>query len=545
VLLELAVTDLGVIAELSLVLSPGTTALTGETGAGKTLVVTAIDLLVGGRADPSAVRPGAAEARVEGRFVDDDGEEVVLARVVPADGRSRAYVDGRLAPVSALAERGNDLVDLHGQHAHQSLLATATQRAALDRFGAVDLAPLTAARARLADVDAALAALGGDARARARELDLLRFQVDELDRAAIEDPDEEAALAAEEELLAGAAAHRDAAAAAHDALLEEGRAADALATALAAVAGRAPFADIEARLRSAAAEVAEAGADVRATGESIADDPERQDALRNRRQLLRELRRKYGDTLPEVLAFADEARGRLEELESWDTRAAALDAERAAVVAEVAAAAKAVGDARRAAAPRLAKAVQAHLAELAMPKAAIEVRVGDDPGDDVTFLLAANTGEAMLPLARTASGGELARAMLALRLVLTGDEARTLVFDEVDAGIGGEAAVAVGRSLAELGRHHQVLVVTHLPQVAAAADAQVAVTKAERRGRTVATARPLSGDDRVVELSRMLSGSPDSATARGHAEELLAQAVLGASGMPRRRPTRRERLGGS
>lgn len=537
-LVELAVTDLGVIADLSLVLSPGTTALTGETGAGKTLVVTAIDLLVGGRADPSVVRPGAGEARVEGRFVDAAGEEVVLARVVPAEGRSRAYVDGRLAPVAALAERGAALVDLHGQHAHQSLLAPATQRAALDRFGGVDLSPLVAAKARLAEVDAALAALGGDARARARELDLLRFQVDELDRAALDDPDEEARLAEEEELLAGAAASREAAATAHDALLEDGGAADALATALAAVAGRAPFADIESRLRSAAAEIAEAGADVRAAGEAIADDPERQEELRTRRQLLRELRRKYAayvasgqhSTVADVMAYADEARARLAELESWDTRAATLDAERAEAQRAVAAAAKKVGAARRAAAPRLAKAVQAHLAELAMPKARIEVAVGDDdPGDDVTFLLAANPGEAMLPLARTASGGELARAMLALRLVLTGDEPRTLVFDEVDAGIGGEAAVAVGRALAELGDAHQVLVVTHLPQVAAAAGAQVAVAKTERKGRTIASARPLGDDERVVELSRMLSGSPESKTARGHAEELLATARKRAS----------------
>src|SRR4051812_8119772 len=161
-LVELAVSDLGVIADLSLLLGPGMTALTGETGAGKTLVVTAIELLVGGRADASAVRPGAEEARVEGRFVDADGDEVVLARVLPAEGRSRAYVNGRIAPVSALAERGADLVDLHGQHAHQSLLAPATQRAALDAFGSVDLGELRATRARLTEIDAALAALGGD-----------------------------------------------------------------------------------------------------------------------------------------------------------------------------------------------------------------------------------------------------------------------------------------------------------------------------------------------------------------------------------------------
>src|SRR5687768_997111 len=178
-LLELAVRDLGVIADLTLLLGPGMTALTGETGAGKTLLVEAIDLLVGGRADASLVRPGAGEARIDGRFV-HDGEEVVLSRVVPREGRSRAYVDGRPVPVAALAEHGAALVDLHGQHAHQSLLQPAVQRGALDRFAGIDLGPLRAARGRVAELDAELAALGGDARARAREIDLLRFQVAEL-----------------------------------------------------------------------------------------------------------------------------------------------------------------------------------------------------------------------------------------------------------------------------------------------------------------------------------------------------------------------------
>ena len=529
-LLELAVRDLGVIAELTLVLPSGTIAVTGETGAGKTLVVTAIELLVGGRADSSVVRPGATEARVEGRFLTTDGEEVVLARVIPAEGRSRAYVDGRLAQVSALAEHGVALVDLHGQHAHQSLLAPATQREALDRFAGVDLEPLHAARRRVAAVDAALAALGGDPRARARALDLLRHQVAELERARLQGPDEDEALAGEEDLLADAVAHQAAAGLAHEALAAETGAVDGVRTALAAVAGRAPFATAEDRLRSLAAELDDVAAEVRSVGEDITDDPERIEAVRQRRALLHDLRRKYGATLAEVAAFAEGAQRELADLESHDQRAAALDVKRTAAVEAERAAAAVIGAARRAAAPAMAAAVEANLAELAMPRAIVELEVGaEDPGDDVSFLLGANPGERTLPLAKVASGGELARAMLALRLVLLdregGEGSRTLVFDEVDAGVGGAAALAIGRYLASLGTHHQVLVVTHLPQVAAFADAQVRVTKEVTGGRTVAAVAELDEGDRVIELSRMLSGRPESATARGHAEELLAAAA--------------------
>jgi DNA repair protein RecN (Recombination protein N) len=524
-LLELGVSDLGVIDSLRLLCAPGMTALTGETGAGKTLVVEAIELLVGARADSMLVRPGAAEATVEGRFVIDD-EEVVLTRVVPRDGRSRAYVNGRLAPVAVLAEWGERLVDLHGQHAHQSLLGAATQRAALDRFGAIDLTSLREARADVARIDAALAELGGDERSRAREIDLLRFQVDELDRAQLGDPGEDERLALEEDELADALAHREAAGAAGAALHDEGGAIDALGMAIAVVAGRRPFEGIEARLRSVAAELADAGDELRVVGERIEDDPELLTAVRERRQLLHDLERKYGETLVDVLEYLEQARTRLAELESYETRAAALDAERAAALDRVAAEAAAVGQARRSAAPKLGSAVERELGELAMAKAKLAVQVGQrDPGDEVSFLLAANPGSPLLPLNKVASGGELARAMLALRLVLLDarDDAgpSTLVFDEVDAGIGGQAAAAVGRALARLGTDRQVFVVTHLPPVAAFADTHVAVTKSSARGATTATATVLDEEERVIELSRMLSGSPDSSTARDHAAELL------------------------
>jgi DNA repair protein RecN (Recombination protein N) len=542
VLVELAVRDLGVIAELRLVLDRGMTVVTGETGAGKTMVVDAIELLVGGRAEPMLVRTGADEAWVEGRFVRGDGvhesdhapDEVVVARAIPRSGRSRAYVDGRLATASELADLGARLVDLHGQHAHQSLLHPAAQRDALDRFAGIDLAPLRAARVAVHDILDELAGMGGDERARARELDLVRYQVDEIEAAAITGPDEDEELEAQEDALADAAAHREAAATAVVALSGDGgdtatdgaaSVAGAMGVALAAVAGRGPFATAEERLRALAAEVSDLAAELRAGGEAIDEDPERLEVVRARRQLLRDLRRKYGETVADVVAEGERLRARLLELEDHDRRAAELDRElgRAREVEAVAAAE--VAEARRKAAPELAARIQENLVELAMPKALVAVEVrGDDPGDDVEIMLAANPGTPPLPLAKVASGGELARTMLALRLVLT-DAPPTLVFDEVDAGIGGSAAVAVGRALARLGHEHQVLVVTHLPQVAAYADAQVRVAKLSDEASTVSHASLLEHGERVIELSRMLSGQPDSDAARLHAAELLATAA--------------------
>jgi DNA repair protein RecN (Recombination protein N) len=535
VLVELAVANLGVIDELSVVLGPGLTALTGETGAGKTMLVEAIELLVGGRAEPMIVRPGAGEASIEGRFVTGDGEEVVLARVIPRDGRSRAYVNGRLAPASALAEWGARLVDLHGQHAHQSLLTAASQRDALDGFGRIDLGPLRDAAAEVRRLEEAVGALGGDERARAREIDLLRFQVAELEAARLEDPDEDERLDVEEDALADAAAHREAGAGAIAALSAEGPAAEAMGRAIASLGGRRPFAGDLERLQGLFAELTEVTRDIRHTTEAIEDDPGRLAAVRERRQLLRELRRKYGETLPDVSAYAAEARRRLTRLEGHDRDAAELDRAIQETRRAQDEAAAAVGAARRRAAPALAAAVRENLRELAMPAARLAVEVGDeDPGDDVRFLLAADRGSPLLPLAKVASGGELARAMLALRLVLLspgrdagdgGDAPATLVFDEVDAGIGGRAALSVGRALGALAGERQVLVVTHLPQVAAFADRQVAVVKHEDRVGVRATITDLDPAARVVELSRMLSGSPESSTARRHAAELLATAA--------------------
>jgi len=528
---ELHVTDLGIVDDVTILVNPGATAITGETGAGKTLLVEAIELLLGARADASLVRQGAREARVEGRFEADDGREVVLARVLPEDGRTRAYVDGRLATVTELAEVGSTLVDLHGQNAHQSLLAPAVQRRALDRFSGepalATLAALRAARDEVRQAEVELGALGGDERARARELDLLRFQIDEIDSAEVTDPGEEITLEAEEAILADAVAHREALAGAFGAV--EGPALDAVGRAVAAVDDRAPFADLAARLRSVQAELADLERELRLASDQVNEDPARLEQVRARRQRLRELCRKYGETLTDVVAYAEETRCRLAELEGFETRAAELEAARAAAQVRAQEAADVLSDERRRATGPLAEAVTAHLHELAMPAARLEVLVTpglltDDGGDEVTFLLAPNPGEPPKPLAKAASGGELSRAMLALRLVLS-EAPPTLVFDEVDAGIGGEAGIAVGRLLADLGTRHQVLCVTHLAQVAAFADAQVVVEKREEAGRTVASATPVEAEERVSELSRMLAGVGESTHARSHAAELLERAA--------------------
>jgi DNA repair protein RecN (Recombination protein N) len=444
-------------------------------------------------------------------------------------------VDGRLATVVELATVGARLVDLHGQHAHQSLLAPAVQRAALDRFAgpvALDaLAALRAARVEVRELREELAALGGDTRARAREIDLLRFQISEIEDAAIDDPGEDLALEAEEALLADAVAHREALRDAFEAIETGGL--DAVGTAVTSLANRRPFADLEGRLRAVEAELADLERELRLAAEGIAEDPARVEAVRARRRMLRELARKYGETLEEVLTFAAESRRRLAELEGYDTRAAAIETAIADAEARAIAASTTLTATRREAAPALAAAVTAHFVELAMPAATLEVQVEpgvatDEGADDVSYLLAANPGEPARPVARAASGGELARAMLALRLVLT-EAPPTLVFDEVDAGIGGEAGTAVGRLLADLGRRHQVLCVTHLAQVAAHADAQLVVEKREERGRTVASATPVEGAGRLSELARMLGGV-DSTTARQHAAELLDHSGVVADG---------------
>ncbi len=544
-LLELRIAGLGIVDELVLEFASGLTVVTGETGAGKTLIVEALELLAGARADPGLVRDGESEARVEGRFDHPDtGSETVLIRVIPADGRSRAYIDGRLVTAGELTELAMRLIDLHGQHSHQSLLSPAAQRDALDAFAGApayeSLAMFTAARTAVRAADDALNALGGDDRLRAREIALCEFQVAEIDAAAVASPDEDGSLSDEESRLADAVAIREGLAIAYDAV--ESTAQDAAGVAAAALAGRPGMSVLESRLRSTQAELADLASDLRTATEEVVEDPARLDAVRNRRRLLHDLCRKYGSDLHEVIKFRTETAARLSELVSYEARAAEVQLARAESVALVEVAAARLHEARISAAGEFAAAVEERLRRLAMSGARLTINVeraelGEYGGDKVTFMLSANVGEPGAPLSKVASGGELSRTMLGLRVALSErseiEESRSassaplFVFDEVDAGIGGEAGVAVGRELSALARGAQVLCVTHLAQVAAGADSQIVVTKETRKGRTIASARAVRDGDRVAELSRMLSGAEDSQHARLHAEELLAN--LGSS----------------
>lgn len=535
-LVELHVTNLGVIEQVTLRPGERMTAVTGETGAGKTLIVGAIALLAGGRAEASMVRPGAGEAVVDGRFVIDN-EELVLSRVVPATGRSRAYRNGRPVTIAELAEIGSSLIEIHGQHAHQQLLTTGAQRRALDEYAGVDTGRLDAAARRVKELRTTLDSLGGDDRTRARELDLVAFQLRELDAANLDDPGEDDALRLLETRLADVTSLREIADRALGALAADGGGRDRLASAAEelSAASDAELGALGTRLGAVVAEVEEVAAELRAAADGLEDDPDRLAEVQQRRRVLGDLRRKYGATLEEVIAEREALRLRLAELEGLDGRRDALLAEIAEAEAAWAEEAAVVGAARRAAAPRLSAAVEAHLGDLGMPHARLEVAVGPSPdgrpdaGDEVTFLLAANPGVPAQPLARAASGGELSRTMLALRLVLSGGPP-VAVFDEVDAGVGGEAAGAVAGALNAVAEHRQVLVVTHLAQVAARAGSHVSLTKHTDGTSTSTAIVALDHKERVAEVARMLSGSPDSETARLHAAELLATSTASSTG---------------
>ena len=567
---ELRIRGLGVIEESVLELGPGFTAITGETGAGKTMVVTALGLLMGGRADPGSVRTGAAQARVEGvlavtgpvrSVVEEAGGEVeddhvVVARQVSAEGRSRAYAGGAGVPAATLTRLAESLVAVHGQSDQHRLLQGGAQRDALDRFAGPDAAALRARSAEtyraLRATEAELAAVRASVRERAREADLLRFGLEEVERVAPE-PGEDLELVAEENRLAHADTLRTAAEQARAALSSDGDSPDALGTVGAArrlldgvrdhdeeVAGLAD------RLAELSYLLSDLAADVASYASGLETDPDRLAAVSERRAALTALTRKYGDSIDEVLAWAEVSATRLVELEDTDSEIERLVALRDRQVSELAGTGAALPAVRRAAAVTLAEAVTSELAALAMSSARVEVAVTqvEDPEgvevdgrrlrpgpsgfDEVDLLLAANRGSGPRPLGKGASGGELSRVMLALEVALAGtNPVPTLVFDEVDAGVGGKAAVEVGRRLALLARDAQVVVVTHLPQVAAFADHHVVVAKSDDGLVTTSGLTSLDDDGRVHELSRMLAGLEGSSTARAHAVELLASARAG------------------
>lgn len=554
---ELHLRDLGVIEDATLELGPGLTVVTGETGAGKTMVVSALELLCGARADAGLVRSGAAAALVEARFVpapggggdrgsggraDPPAAELVVSRELKAAGGSRARVDGRLAPVAALTEQLGAAVEVHGQSAHARLDRPETQRELLDRYAGGDHLDAVAAYRRThrawREATDRRERLRDEERHRARTLDRLRHEVAEIERAAL-DPEADAAVADEIELLTRAEEVRAALHGAAAALDDEGAGAG-LGAAVDAVrsarnVGR--TAPLRQRVEALAIEAAELVRDLRAEAEGLDLDPARLEELRGREQLIRGLQRKYGADIDEVLAYAAAARADLGRLEADEDAAARTDAEVARLEATVRETGAALTAGRVAAGRELARVVESHLDDLAFPRARFEVAVtsSDVPRatgmDEVRFLLAPNVGEPARDLGRCASGGERSRVALAVETALaTADDVTVLVFDEVDAGIGGATALAVGRKLADLARgrpDRQVLCVTHLGQVAAFADHHHVVHKRVVDGRTVTSARRVTGEERVTELARMLGGDAQGASARAHAAELLARAQRG------------------
>ena len=551
---EIRISQLGVIDSSTLELGPGLTVITGETGAGKTMVVTALGLLLGARADSGAVRSGATTARVEGvvdaehlaafaAAVEEAGGEVedgrvLLARNLSAEGRSRAFVGGASVPVARLAEVASELVAVHGQSDQHRLLQQRAQREALDRFGGRSLTGLLTTYAdlfqRLNATERELEEVVASARERAREADLLRFGLGEIE-AVSPAAGEDVELAAEESRLGFADTLRTAAESARESLSSEEGSADALATTSAArtlldgVREHDPEAgELADRLAEITYLLSDVAADVASYAARLDTDPARLAAVSERRSALTALTRKYGDTIDEVLAWADGSAARLLDLDGTDERIEALRADQERLGAELATAAAALSAARTEAAGRLSTQVTDELVLMAMPDARLEVAVTPSErytasgADDVELLLAANVGSGPRPLHKGASGGELSRVMLALEVALAGTSpVPTFVFDEVDAGVGGAAAVEVGRRLAQLARTAQVLVVTHLPQVAAYADRHVLVEKSDDGTVTSSGLTVLDDAARERELSRMLAGLSDSDTALAHARELL------------------------
>lgn len=567
-LAELHVNHFAIIEDLRLAFHPGFNVLTGETGAGKSIIIDAIELLLGGKGNQEMVRAGERIARVEGIFelndehaarvqawlrnreLEEEGGIVILAREVRRGGRSVARINGRAVSQAMLAELGDMLVDVHGQGRHLSLLNTRTHRQLLDHYAGLQESQAALAHqvATLRTLQSELAQLRQNARELARRLDLLRYQVQEIDDAGLS-PAEERDLESERRRLANAEALMEETAAL-SALLSEGglespSALDVLGEALIHLgklarldSDLAPLISQAETLFEGVSDLARASADYSAGLEA---DPNRLAEIEDRLSRIAQLKRKYGDTIADVLNFGEKARQELALLDDSETRTEALEAREEPLLRDIGRQAAALSQARSRAADQLARAVVEELADLRMGGTQFQVEIGQLPDpqgcfvgeqrlafdatgiDKIQFLVSANPGEPLRPLVKVASGGETARLMLALKNVLSrADETPTLIFDEIDQGIGGRVGAIVGQKLLTLARSHQVLCVTHLPQIAAYGDQHLQVTKTVSGDRTISQLTALAGDDRVQELADMLGADSDSG--RQSAQELLSNA---------------------
>jgi len=545
----LHIENLAIIDRLEVAFEAGFNALTGETGAGKSILIDALNLALGERADISLIRAGAEKLRVNAVFevpndpelhallgelgVEPEDGLLYLSREVHTSGRSMARINGQPVPVSALKALGERLIDMHGQHEHQSLLKPSSHLEFLDRWLGEPALKLRQqvreAVSALRQTERELQEIVAREREREQMLDLYRFQVDEI-RAANLQVGEDEQLETEARRLVYAEKLVALAGNAYDALMGEHGAYDQAASAsrnLTEIAridpSVSPWGEM---LESALVQLEEVAHNLRAYAESIEYDPARLEAVIERQELIKRLKRKYGDTIEAVLQYADEAAAKLHALETQTERRAELEAELARLQESAHALCEQLSALRRDGAQRFANAVQTVLRTLAMERAQFTVEVRPKPmdatgADSVEFLFSANPGEPPRPLSKIASGGEMSRVMLALKTVLA-DAAPvpTLVFDEIDAGIGGRTAHAVGEQIAQLARHCQILCVTHLPQIACRANHHLLIEKHTDGAMTRVAVQPLTGEARVQEIARMLAGTPTE-TALQHARELL------------------------
>ena len=551
-LAQLTIKNFALIDAVTLEFLPGFNVLTGETGAGKSILIDAITAALGARAGAELVRRGADRASVEAVFevsqyslpaLQEWAEDglVILAREISASGRSTFRINGRMCTASTVREVAADLIDIHGQHDHQSLLSAERHVDFLDSWAGKDVANLrrkaqelyAELRSTRRDLDALLT---GE-RERAQQLDLYQFQVEEIDAAGLHPGEEEELLADRtrlanaEKLFASGSSAKEALAggevSAFDLLTASARELESL-RALDELIG--PICDL---LETAVAAAQDASSELRSYLDSIEFNPERLEQVQERLELMRALKRKYGDTIEEILAYRDATAAKLDDLSHGEERQTKLEAQFSRLATELDREARALFDTRSAAAERFQREIMAHLADLNMVSTRFAAQLdAPSPSADAwdrglstvlgraEFLISANPGEPLRPLARIASGGEMSRVMLALKTAMAGSHPVALIFDEIDTGVGGKTAEALGAKMAELSRSNQVLCITHLPQIASMAVRHVQVRKLVVSDRTIVEVHPLDGEARVGELARMLGGS--EATAAQHARELLA-----------------------
>ena len=550
-LIELRIRDYAVIHDLTLKLGPGLSALSGETGAGKSIIVGALSLLLGERASSDRVRTGADRAMVEAVFdvssyprigaqLSDLGIEaedglLILRREVAAAGRNRAWINESPTTARTVGELGRSLVDLHGQHEHQTLLRKDTQRSILDAFGEAeqDASAVAEEFQSLSRLKARLKELQEHRRELASRADFLRFQMSELEEANVQ-PGEEEALAEESRRLENSEELLGEATRVHGELYAAEGAVTDIVSGLAQTLARLKEWDPSlegphAELQEAYHVLAEVGRDLSDYVGGLCHDPGRLEEVRSRLDLIHSLKRKYGPTSEDVVAARDRVRVELDELEDgrWDEDTLAADVER--MQSDLISTTARLSKKRRKAAARLEKEVEALLPDLGLPAGTFKVQmevlpeVGSHGAENVEFLVSLNAGFPPTALARVASGGELSRVMLILKAILAKvDQVPTMVFDEIDAGIGGQVASLVAAKLRDVARYHQVFVVTHLPQLASRAQSHLLVEKSDGDGLAATAVKGLTGDARVREIARMLGGDPESETSRDHAREMLA-----------------------